>query len=482
MKTEDFDDAIRGKLEGINQKFDEEDIDRVYNYVSHNIHVPFWKAYGVKILYVSGAAAMIALMVWNGFQYHENRELRQQVTSLQSQINSTNQNISITKPLSIQYEKAINRISSQKNEDREEKTVQILEHAVKNNNAYATETNIATENDVADAMQTNTDLVLKDNKVIQDPEIVISESNQAIDPETVTTQLQKSDTNLLEKSTIVLENNSIVASKIKTDTITVPNTESVENKPVIVESSEKKNIDSSVVAVNPEKQKQTSSFSMSALFRNIGNSLASTTNETQNSHISIKNLRFRGGIEVEKANLQLGAGLVGEVLISKRWGLSSGIKVLNVNNEKYVDEDDFHHKKGMPFQHVYSKNVPDTTAKNIGMHNILVQVPIAITYQLPLKNNYSIIASVGTDLDIYAKQLIDYNRMGFQQTQTFTTNTPVIAFNNAVISIGMQKRWRKFVFQASPFVSPQFKSVVYKKEDLYAGVKFSLLFSNERRN
>jgi hypothetical protein len=482
MKTEDFDDAIRGKLEGINQKFDEEDIDRVYNYVSHNMHVPFWKAYGATILYASGAAAMIILMVWNGFQFHENRELRQQVTSLQSQINTTIQNKSIIKPASIQYEKATNRISSQKNEYREEKSVKILDHAVKNNNVYAAETNITAENETTEAKQKNTDLVLKNNKDNQSQEEVISESNRAISAETGTTLMQKTDTSLNEQSTIVIESNSVVAPIKYTDTIKAANTQSVDNKPVIAESSEKKSLDSSVVAVNPEKPKQNTSFSFGALFKNIGNSISTTTNETQNNHISIKNLRFRGGIEVEKANLQMGAGLLGEMLFSKRWGLSSGIKVLNVNNEKYADEDDFYHKKGMPFQHAYSKDVPDTTAKNIGMHNILVQVPIAITYQLPLKYNYSIIASAGTDLDIYAKQLIDYNRMGFPQPQTFTTNTPVVAFNNVVVSIGLQKRWKKFVFQASPFVSPQFKSVVYKKEDLYAGVKFSVLFSNEKRN
>jgi hypothetical protein len=101
---------------------------------------------------------------------------------------------------------------------------------------------------------------------------------------------------------------------------------------------------------------------------------------------------------------------------------------------------------------------------------------------LPIKNNFALLLGIGTDLDLHAKQFVNFDHHDNPTsvtTKNFETNIPVSVFNNLVISTGVQKRWGHYVLQVRPFISPQLKSVVYKKEDAYFGLKCNFLFTTE---
>ena len=232
----------------------------------------------------------------------------------------------------------------------------------------------------------------------------------------------------------------------------------------------------------PEKHTPSMAYTLGNWFRHIQNPFSATTTESNNSHISIKNLRFRAGLEAESAIKQLGIGLTGEMLFSPRWGISAGLRRLRINNETYNNENDFNHKHDANFNLVYNCQALDTAATKIGMTTSLIQVPVYITYQLPIQHNLYITAVLGTDIDIYAKQKVYYHN---DKNETYNhnnliTNLPVQAINNMVISAGVEKRLKHFIFQISPFVSPQIKKVLYKKEDIYAGIRMNILLGSER--
>ena len=189
------------------------------------------------------------------------------------------------------------------------------------------------------------------------------------------------------------------------------------------------------------------------------------------------------GLGVEVANKQAGISVLGQASITDRWSFGFGVKTLIVNNEMYNDEDDFHHRKGKDFRQVYGQGNGDTSSiQDIHTHNTLVQIPLAVSYTLPIKNNFGFVFSAGTDLDIYARQVIEYGHFnpGLPEPpkrEWSEVRVPALAFNNAVISAGVQKRWGHFVAQLSPYVCPQLTQVVYKKEDFYAGLRFRLFYS-----
>src|SRR6185503_12301699 len=81
MKTEDFDDAIKRKLESINPVFDEKDIDRVHQYTIRN-RGPFSLLRTNRFLWsVMGAAVVAtAVLTWKiTTMYEQNHAVSQQV-------------------------------------------------------------------------------------------------------------------------------------------------------------------------------------------------------------------------------------------------------------------------------------------------------------------------------------------------------------------------------------------------------------------
>jgi hypothetical protein len=99
---------------------------------------------------------------------------------------------------------------------------------------------------------------------------------------------------------------------------------------------------------------------------------------------------------------------------------------------------------------------------------------------MPLKNEYTFIIGLGTDVDIYAnrrtnfEQLVKNNPTIYQQADATLSTVP---FNNLVLSPGFQKTWSGFSIQLLPYWSPQLKHVSYKKENQYAGFKLRAYYN-----
>jgi hypothetical protein len=455
MKTENFDDAIRDKMEGLHQNYEDENIDKVYNYVTQNLHVPFWKNYGQSILYTSGVAAMSGLIVWNIFQFRENNLLHQKLDNLQSRITLVEKKDIEPKAETYNKSKYIAQNNSKNFNYSETGNISNISESIKNNRNF----NLPENNSSGKYRPGNQVNKQQSSNNYQSGNIVS------------TNKLQ------INSNTNINYNNSNKPNNINNSI-----TPAVSNIQTITDSMSSAKNDTSKNKGEPDikGQKPLHQSFFANLFGHFSNPFSNVSAETYNGHISIKNLRFRAGIESEAAFRQLGIGIIGEMLLSARWSVSTGLRFLAINNEKYNSNREFHQLKGKNFNAVYSCGLTDSSASNIGINTLLTQAPISINYQLPLKNNYSLIASVGTDIDIHARQIVDYDDGGSLQNNKFTTNYPVIAFNNIAISAGLQKRWKGFVFRASPFISPQFKSVMYKKEDLYAGIKLNILLSNER--
>ncbi len=457
MKTENFDDAIRDKIEGLHQNYEDENIDKVYSYVTQNLHVPFWKNYGQTILYTSGVAAMGGLIVWNIFQFRENNQLHQKLDNLQSRIALVEKNNLESKAEIYNKSKYIAQSNSTNLNYNESGNISETSEAIKNNSSFN-----SSENNSSEKYRSGNKLIKQQAANNYQSGNIVSTNKLQINSNSID-NINYNNSNKPNNL-----NNSITPSESNMQTIADSMVIAKNDSTKIEEKTEKKG------------QKPLRQSFFANILGHFSNPFSDVSAENYNSQISIKNLRFRGGIESEAAFRQLGIGIIGEMLLSARWSVSTGLRFLAINNEKYNSSREFHQLKGRNFNAVYNCGLTDSSASNIGINTLLTQVPISINYQLPLKNNYSLIASVGTDIDIHARQIVDYDDGESLQNNKFTTNYPVIAFNNIAISAGLQKRWKGFVFRASPFISPQFKSVMYKKEDLYAGIKLNILFTNER--
>jgi hypothetical protein len=86
---------------------------------------------------------------------------------------------------------------------------------------------------------------------------------------------------------------------------------------------------------------------------------------------------------------------------------------------------------------------------------------------------------LGTDLDLAGKQYVTFEYKGssgeFDEGKN-EANISNSVFNNGLLSAGIEKRLGKYVFQALPYVSAQWKNSIYKRDDILAGVKLKIMY------
>jgi hypothetical protein len=197
--------------------------------------------------------------------------------------------------------------------------------------------------------------------------------------------------------------------------------------------------------------------------------------------VSLKSIKIQAGIGMQKGKRQSGNELLLGLRFTERWNLSTGIRFLKVNHERYENNEGIDQLNGNHFPDFHPADKIDTSViRNIGTQSAVLQIPLTISYALPLKKEYALLFGIGTDIDLASRQHIDYDRLGGNipvERKNFDTKNAVVMINNLVLSAGIQKDWKKFSLQLSPFVSQQITPVIYKNDKLYAGVRFRIFYN-----
>jgi len=196
----------------------------------------------------------------------------------------------------------------------------------------------------------------------------------------------------------------------------------------------------------------------------------------------IRSFKYRVGLNGEVASMQLAAGVMGEVLFNEHWSVSAGFKYVVFDHETFADEDDYHKRKGKDFKHEHNGTSADTAQiSNIHQSYRLFQVPLSFNYTFPLKKGFALLFSLGTDIDVYGQKDVDYNarirNVSDATHQNSLSMIPVVAFNNIVTALAVEKQWSRFTVQLAPFLSPQLKKTDYKNANLYYGLRLRLLYT-----
>jgi hypothetical protein len=197
--------------------------------------------------------------------------------------------------------------------------------------------------------------------------------------------------------------------------------------------------------------------------------------------VSLKNIKIQAGIGMQKGKRQSGNELLLGLHFTQRWNLSTGIRFLKVNHERYENNEGIDQLNGSPFPEFHPAAKIDTAViRNIGTQSAVLQIPLTLSYTLPLKKEYALLFGIGTDVDLASRQHIDYDRLGGNlpvERKNFDTKNAVLMINNVVVSAGIQKEWKKFSLQLSPFVSQQITPVIYKNDKLYTGMRFRIFYN-----
>jgi hypothetical protein len=77
---------------------------------------------------------------------------------------------------------------------------------------------------------------------------------------------------------------------------------------------------------------------------------------------------------------------------------------------------------------------------------------------------------------VYLRQFTSFSQHDYvkeNKQEGLTESVKVIRYNNWMLSTGIEKRWKRFSVQLSPYVSYQLKPLSYRNNDWMFGVKLN---------
>lgn len=495
MKTDKFDEEFRRKVENFHPPFNDAEIDRIQGYVGQHIPLSFWQRFGHVFSYSVGALIIVTLLTTTVYKTYENKSLLKQISILNTQLEQTKADslTTIVAPKEIIIEKT--------------DTIFVTKYvAVPESNSgeplLAKSKEGFSKNKLSKEINGNediTEITLKhtDNKLVTeffDKEITeerVSE-NKKTDLPVVKSENKKSNT--------IIKKESKVLAKAKPESLNNTNTEKQNSESRTIVSANLATPEIPLSTPNSIAEKvanQTFNFDYlshrnyhfdenKAIFdlskRNFTvPRLITKTPEKRTlklPNISLPTLKYRLGFGVEMADEYGGFNVLTDILVSKRWSITTGIGFSTFFDDKdFDDEDEFRRDTKKDFRKEYESRINDNSQINdIHINQALIKIPFYINYRLPLPKNFTILFTAGSNFDIYSRQFVSYNHQNSfrdDDHNRFSIKGNLRPFNNLLFSTGIEKRWKKYSIQLSPYFTTQIKPITYQEEDWQIGLKLN---------
>ncbi len=466
MKTDNFDEAFRRKVESFHPPFRDDEIDRIQGYVHQHIPLSFWQRFGQTLTYSAGTLAIVTLITYTLFQANENKTLLNKISDLNTQLEQKQANIAKNTP----------KVSILVKTD----TVFVVKYVTKEVPVYAENKNsVRRVFNPSDISETSAITNKKEN--LNDAFV------SPVFNKTSTISNEKENRSINSSTAGRVENpsyNSVrnITSTEKNENIARGNTQNAfAEKPLVKnENIQSENTNNSLI-INELKAKSMD-FSTSKNFDDLLNRKLNLPHlpiitKAKFPSIAMPNLKYRIGLGTDKGFGQKGASLLTDILFAKRWSITSGINMAFLSPKHFRDEDDFKRKTNKDFRDKYPTNAPIINPiEDIDVHQVLLRVPLYLNYRLPLRKDFTLLFSTGTDFDLSLRQFTSYNHRDFYKddhSRDIIEKMSVIPFNNLLFSAGIEKRWKHYSVQLSPYFSTQIKQVSYRNENYSFGLKLN---------
>lgn len=450
MNNQEFDDAIRKKLEGVGQTFTEADIEKVFQHVT-TAKPTFWQWlrghwYLPAITLVSISAVVVFLFVNKSDSPDFNDAPVKEVASTTSLVTPEIQD---TVQPSHDTEKVI---SAGNHNLPAEKVISDASANELKAQIKSAEPSLLSVQAAKDAPRIKTREAKSESKTNY-PETPVSAA--AMDDGPVVSTFSKE---------MIKEEPQISVPEKIADTSTgyqLVNNEPVNDVPETGLEPEKTNPAEAVKPVenvgNPESK---------------GDADRDKKNKLNLGVPEFKGLTLSGAYNL--SNLGFGPALNAELLFGKGFGFTTGIRYFTTYKEQFksreeMERDKHHHVHPGINEHFHNND----QFSDITIRNQILQVPLKLTYNLPLRKQFSLQLSLGTEWDVYVNQKLDIEQRidsSGKHPGHFRESGNAVPFNNIVFSAGIEKQWKKFSFQVSPFISPSLRNVFYKPKDIEFGV------------
>lgn len=451
MNTDKFNNVIQEKLLGIEPQFEDDDWKEMQSLLVAPNRL-FWDKYGQSIIYSSGIILLLTSLFFNLKQNYDNKSLLQTNRILRTQATQKQENVVPGHPDTVYVTRYVTKW-------KVIREAELAPGATKNKQSIVVQSvdngMSASKNPISPSLENNESPLDKENRLTSANEKPLPASNK---------ENQAFSTNKNEP-----------AKQAKTS----------DEAPVTLAATEieKLSVPSSTNEKNPKSSGESENKGENVLPKNVSDQTELIQKEKRKTSLSPSKLKYRWGISFDAGNEQIGGGLTSDIILHKNLSLNAGLRLMKYSGNTYFTADQYNFDTNDDFRTRYASFVPPgDDIINISFQNYLFQLPLGLTYRYPLKKDYTLLTSLGTNFDLYVEQYVifDYKENSSQFDQgEYSSAVSNRFFNSIDLSIGLEKKIGKYIFQAHPYISVPLKRVDYKNEEFEYGAKIRILYGKK---
>ena len=192
-----------------------------------------------------------------------------------------------------------------------------------------------------------------------------------------------------------------------------------------------------------------------------------------------KHLHMALGLSSLNFNRFNGLGITSQFPFLDKFAVNLGLNYMNLPNF-FEDERSYKEKRSKDFKDNFGaiKPPPNTSIKNIKSRRELIALPISFQYNYDIGRNFVLFGNLGSSLILSSKDVFDFDysqQPGQSSLENINSKVKTPIFNNITTNLGVQKNWKRFVFEASPsFMLNTKKQPVLDRTNY--GFKFNLIY------
>lgn len=191
-------------------------------------------------------------------------------------------------------------------------------------------------------------------------------------------------------------------------------------------------------------------------------------------------LRLGAGTDVSKNIWSL--GVLTEVTVGKHWTLNVGISRAIRSEGPFSNEEDFYVRTHRNFKKEYGRFTdPRPSIFNIKTKTVRVQLPISLGYRIPVGQRFTLLPSVGTNLNLVSNEFITF----YHWTPFNGPNIDVVQgriarqvdlINNLTFNTSVEWQQRHWAIQAGPVVTAPVQADTKWQTGLSTGLRARVLY------
>lgn len=478
MENDKFNDIIRRKLKSVQTDFQEEDWDKMHAKLLAYHPPSFWGRYGNLIKYGTGGLVLTGLVSTIIYLTNENKTLQDNLNTIKIdtvqnvQYITKTDTVYITKTAYKTVPKVVEHIKYVYVEKPEELDNEVVNSELINSNAELKETekNFGPSNEVKNV-----------NGNPKNDFVKVANTNQRNLTQNSSTGQREMPANVVSPKTNVesrfepnneskptYNTNSGFEKRIASNTNTempnsskLPVSTSVENiqnrvfENLIVKDLVNVGLDNRLVGVKDKFSDRQIRY-----FRS-NRAVNHQKFAVKKPSFQIPDFQYQAGLGVLQSFDGRGGEVWNEVGFGRHWALNFGLGYYKLNGANYFTEDNFKKDNKQDFRNLHGGSVPNNAEiLNIRITSKLLSMPLAIYYKWPINRTFTLLYSLGTNLNLKSTQNFDFisrndNKEFKEEHKEFVAKNSIL--NDMYFSTGLQANYRRYTLRVEPYFNLKFK-------------------------